>query len=612
MIVRHDMDLESLGKMAQLPDDVSPLKIGSRGKYKNTAFDVIGRLKIAWSEGYWNEWFLFFEDGKYGWLAEAMGFFMLSFEVKEADNVPDLSKVEVGKGYNLVPLRAFFADDIKEAVCVGSEGELPFKGIQGRKTTSVDLSDHSGDFACIEYSSQDGVRLYVGRYAEFDELEFSNLRDLSADIKKIRSAKLFKCPSCGGPFSMRTPGHTASLACRYCGALLDTTNKTLEIIHKAEEKMKVKPLIPIGSKGKLFGTEWEVTGFVRRSDDTGAYLWDEYLLFNPYKGFRWLTTYKGHWNYVEMMRRQRVRNTNGTDVRLENRAFKLFLSGKAKIVYVLGEFYWRVKIDDAVDVYDYICPPEILSCETDKSEAVWSLGKYIEPKEVEAAFSVEEEMPQKSGVAPNQPSPYAETAPKVFRSFWVLAICLTLLQVYFVFSAPGKKVYNGNFQFDQAQPSKTIVTPSFDIPGSSGNLLVALHSSVNNDWVEAAVDLVDERTNQSLSFEQGVEYYSGTDSDGSWSEGNQNAELVLSSVPGGRYHLLVQPASDAAKRGAKSFSISLRRGVTIWSNYFVALFLLSIYPLYLWFRRRKFEQDRWSESDFSPYSAGTVDEGDDD
>lgn len=52
MIVRRDLDLEALGQMAQLPDDVSPLKIGSRGKYKNTAFEVIGRLKVAWSEGY--------------------------------------------------------------------------------------------------------------------------------------------------------------------------------------------------------------------------------------------------------------------------------------------------------------------------------------------------------------------------------------------------------------------------------------------------------------------------------------------------------------------------------------------------------------------------------
>ncbi len=27
-----------------------------------------------------------------------------------------------------------------------------------------------------------------------------------------------------------------------------------------------------------------------------AYSWHEYVLFNPYKGFRYLTEYDGHWN----------------------------------------------------------------------------------------------------------------------------------------------------------------------------------------------------------------------------------------------------------------------------------------------------------------------------
>lgn len=596
MIVRRDMDLEALGKMAQLPDDVSPLKIGTRGKYKNTVFEIIGRLKIAWSEGFWNEWYLFFEDGRYGWLAEAMGFFMLSFEVKETDKVAKFEDLQFGKGYELLPMKTFLVDDMKEAVCEGSEGELPFKGIVGRKSISVDLSDHSGEFACIEYSDQDGVRLYAGKYVEFDELKFSNLRDLAADIKKIRSTRVFKCPSCGGPFSLRTPGLTASVACRYCGSTLDATDKTFAILSKAKEKMKITPLIPLGAKGKLNGVEWEITGFMRRSDEAALYPWDEYLLFNPYYGFRWLTTYNGHWNLVEMMRIHPWGVERGADIKYGGKSFTRFLEGKGKVLYVIGEFYWRVKLGDMVDMTDYICPPEILSSESDKSEAVWSLGRYIEPEEVKQAFAVEEDMPKKVGVAPNQPSPYKPLSRQVWLSFAALAALLTVLQFYFVSTSPGKQVYRGDFIFANNQQSKTIVTPSFEIPGGSGNLLAKLHSPVQNYWLEAAIDLVDERTNKSLSFDQGVEFYSGTDSDGSWSEGDQNNELLLSSVPGGRYHLLIQPTLDAAKIGGTSFAISLRRGVTTWSNYFVALFFLAAYPLYVWLRGLSFEAKRRTES----------------
>ncbi|TAN44749.1 MAG: DUF4178 domain-containing protein [Nitrospirae bacterium] len=606
MIVRRDMDLESLGKMAQLPDDVSPFKIGSRGKYKNTVFEIIGRLKIAWSEGFWNEWYLFFEDGRYGWLAEAMGFFMVSFEVKDTGNVPKFDDLRVGKGHDLVPMKTFFVDDIKETVCEGSEGELPFKGFVGRQTISVDLSDHSGEFACIEYSEQDGVRLYVGTYVAFDELDFSELRDLSTDIKKIRSAKVFKCPSCGGPFSLRTPGLTASVACRYCGSTLDATDKTFAILSKAKEKMKITPLIPLGAKGKLNGVEWEITGFMRRSDEAALYPWDEYLLFNPYYGFRWLTTYNGHWNLVEMMRIHPWGASAGTDIKYGGKTYKKFTGGKARVNYVIGEFYWRVKLGDTVDMGDYICPPEILSKESDKSEEVWSLGRYIEADEIKKAFGIEDNMPKMIGVAPNQPSPYPPPVPKrVWLSFAALAALLTLLQFYFASTSPAREVYRGNFIFDNKLQTKTIVTPSFDIPEGSGNLLVKLHSPVQNDWLEASVDLVDERTNKSLGFGQGVEYYSGSDSDGSWSEGDQNNELILSAVPGGRYHLIIEPASDILRKGEKSFTLSLRRGVATWSNYFGALMLMIVYPFYVWIRSSSFESRRWAESDMQPPTAGS-------
>jgi len=603
------MDLESLGKMAQLPDDVSPLKIGSRGKYKNTAFELVGRLKIAWSEGYWNEWFLLLDNGRRGWLAEAMGLFMLSTEVEQPKSVPKLAEIQVGTVYQITPSKTYIVDDIKEAVCIGSEGELPFRGVQGRKTTSVDLSNNSGEFANIEYSDDDGIHLYVGRYVDFDNLELSNLRDLPADMKKIRSAELFKCPSCGGPFSMLMPGLTASVACKYCSSTIDVTNRNLAILSKADKQMKIKPLIPVGSKGKLFGTEWEITGFMRRADQTGQYPWDEYLLFNPCRGIRWLTTYNGHWNYVEMARFRPESAFLGVYMKLGDKSFKKFLVGKAKVVYVIGEFYWRVKIGETVDVADYILPPEILSCESDKSEANWSLGRYMEPQEIALAFGIKEEMPQKVGVAPNQPSPYVAQSQRVWFSFAAFAMLLAAVQVFFAVTAPDKEVYRENFSFNRGEKTKSFITRPFDLPGGSGNLSVDLHANVQNDWMEAAIDLVDEKTGKTIGFSQSAEHYSGVDEGESWSEGSPDSHFILSAVPEGRYHLVVQPSADATKAGEKTFTLSLRRGIVTWSNFILALFLLSVYPLCIWCKSRKFELKRWSESDLS---GGSADNSDDD
>ncbi|MBA4372559.1 MAG: hypothetical protein C0402_06815 [Thermodesulfovibrio sp.] len=603
MIVRHDMDLESLGVMAQIPDDLSPLQRGSRGKYSGTGFEVVGRLKVAWSEGYWNEWFLSFEDGRRGWLGEAMGFFMLSFEAEGIKIIPDRSAIKPGETISFGKAGRFVVDDIKEATCIGSEGELPFPGLLGRKTTSIDLSSDDGNYANIEYSEQDGVTIYFGRYVEFPSFDWSNLRDLSSEVKKVRSAAVFKCPDCGGPGSLRTPGLTASVVCSYCSSVIDTTNQQFALLQKAEKKTSIKPLIPLGKKGRFGDTDWENIGFMRRTDDSGLYSWDEYLLFNPFNGFRWLTTYNGHWNFIEMLRTRPPSALAGPTLGWHGRMFRKFLEGKAKVSYVLGEFYWRVKVGETVDVVDYISPPEILSSEGYETEITWSLGKYLEPGDVAGAFVLGDGMPEKVGVAPNQPNPYASHSRIMKFAFLAFAIFITLLQMYFVVTSPDKEVFRETFSFRHEERTKAFVTKPFELSGGQGNLSVKLHADVQNDWMEAAIDLVDETTNKTIAFSQTAEHYSGVDGGESWTEGSQDSRFLLNAVPGGRYHLLVQPAADTTKPGEKTFTLSLRRGVVTWSNFFLGLVLLLIYPLCTWCRKNKFEVSRWAESDLSPTGA---------
>jgi hypothetical protein len=177
MVVRHDLDLESLGKMALLPVDMSPLQIGTRGKYQNASFELVGRMKIGWEDGSWNEWYAVFDDGREGWLAEAQGFWMMSFQSNETKQIPKLQKLFVGSTFTPSAGLIFQVDDIKAATCVGSEGELPFQSPKGRKTTSVDLSGPDNQFACIEYSDE-GLRLYVGEYVDFEDFHFSGLREI--------------------------------------------------------------------------------------------------------------------------------------------------------------------------------------------------------------------------------------------------------------------------------------------------------------------------------------------------------------------------------------------------------------------------------------------------
>ena len=102
---------------------------------------------------------------------------MMSFAQPGATQLPPLDAIKPGISFPLVKGQSFSVDDIKQATCLGSEGELPMKGPQGRKSTSVDLSGPDSLFACLDYS-EDGTRLYVGKYVDYDRLELTSLREI--------------------------------------------------------------------------------------------------------------------------------------------------------------------------------------------------------------------------------------------------------------------------------------------------------------------------------------------------------------------------------------------------------------------------------------------------
>lgn len=175
LVVRRDVDVEAIGVMAELPDDISPFQVGTAGIYKNVHFQLIGRVKVGWEDGNWNEWFLWTDQGKKGWLAEAQGFLGVSFEQEESEIPKTPPKLD-----QMLTLgtRKFFVSDVKETECIGSEGELPFAAQKGRKATAVDLISSDSGFASIEYNELGAARFYIGEYMEFDALRFTNLRAL--------------------------------------------------------------------------------------------------------------------------------------------------------------------------------------------------------------------------------------------------------------------------------------------------------------------------------------------------------------------------------------------------------------------------------------------------
>ena len=117
------------------------------------------------------------------------------------------------------------------------------------------------------------------------------------------TAKALNCPHCGAAITLRALGQAVSVVCESCHSILDATDPNLQILQVFNKAVSAdRPLIPLGTRGKIRGTDYEVIGFQRRGIEVEGirYCWHEYVLFNPYKGFRYLSEYNGHWNDISI------------------------------------------------------------------------------------------------------------------------------------------------------------------------------------------------------------------------------------------------------------------------------------------------------------------------
>src|SRR6201987_6043388 len=167
-------------------------------------------------------------------------------------------------------------------------------------------------------------------------------------------AQALNCPKCGAAITLRALGQAVSVVCESCHSILDAKDAKLQILQTFEQITSAeRPLIPLGTRGKIRGTDYEVIGFERRTiyvDDI-PYSWHEYVLFNPYKGFRYLTEYNGHWNDVSVLKAlpEMVSSLGPPKVKYLGETYKHFQTAKAETSFVLGEFPWQVRVGESAE-----------------------------------------------------------------------------------------------------------------------------------------------------------------------------------------------------------------------------------------------------------------------
>jgi Domain of unknown function (DUF4178) len=398
-LVRDGEALRRIGQSAELFDDHSPLQPGAGGRYQGVPFTLVGRLQYAYAEGTWNEWHALFDSGRSGWLSEDNGRYVFSFDAPLSGEVPAASELVPGER-RLVGRTAWNVASVTRAHLLAAQGELPAPPRLDGEFIVADLRNEQGEVGTLDYGDAQRIVWSVGRSVALAELSISGLREVS---EKTLSARGVPCPSCGTALEPKLSS-TQSITCPQCQAVVDISQGVgADLQHHAQNtsgRAGIEPQIPLGSSGTLrVGKDeplpWQVVGYQERCDipasnEDEQTFWREYLLYHRTAGFAFLVDAEDGWSLVRPL--TGAPQVRGDQALWQGAAFRKRYSYSAKVTYVLGEFYWRVKRDESALVTDYhgvgSAARQRLSREQTGSELTWSHGEIIDAAKVAEAFGI--------------------------------------------------------------------------------------------------------------------------------------------------------------------------------------------------------------------------------
>ncbi len=604
VVARGDRQFEDLGKVADLIETGSVLDVWLQGRYQGVPFELTGRAQLGHEAGgVWDEWYAAFADGRWGWLAEAQGHFYLTFaqEPKASAAVPPFAELAIDQSLRPVPGSiALTVAEKGQARALSAKGEIPYRLVPNQVYHYADLSGPGGEFGTIDYG-ETPPSVYLGCEVTLEELGIPvTVRARGQEARQVEALHL-SCPQCGGALDLRAPDRTERVGCPNCGSLLDVEQGQLRLL-KALEPQKVSPRIPLGAVGKWQDTDYTLIGFLRRSVEIEKirYFWDEYLLYQPHHGFRWLVCSDKHWSFVEPLPPGGIHAGRGKTATYQGKDYKLFQKATARVEVVLGEFYWKVQTGEEVQTMDFVRPPEMLSREAtlgeDTGEINWSLGTYVPVQEVERAFGLTKSLPTPWTVAPNQPFAYWG----IYRWWGLLVAATFLLGLLLLVTNPRRRAFDGTFRLepmtnpDQAQ---VFFSEPFELKGHR-NLCITAQANVNNSWLWIDGDLVDEQSGLVQGFSVPVEYYHGVEDGEAWSEGGPEGATYLSAVPAGQYSFRLEVHGPVGTQ-AMPLYVHVAQGVPRWLHFLLALLGVSLLPCGVLAYHLYFEHQRWQDSNVS-------------
>lgn len=378
-VLRENDSVRGQGKMSAVLEDYSPLQIGSSGVIEGVGFSLIGRIQLQYSDGFWNEWYLQFDDGTHFWLSDASGQYVITRAAGQLDGAPLFKALTINQTivYQSVSFRV---TDCRTATCTGGQGELPFVVGKGWQTSVADLRFGSR-FLSLDYTDGYPPQVYDGRAVTLSGLKFQMLRDVdqvqSTTGKVKGKITNLDCPNCGSPIPY-VMGMAEHLVCPACRAEVAMGEEKAEVLVKHKELVTLKATLSLGDKATIDNNAYVVIGLMQMEEvgEEESSLWTEYLLYSLVAGFLWLVD-SGEENWQKTTVLNEIPEDRAGNVFFQDKRWNRKWAYRGRVLYAVGAFNWRVKIGDTNSIVDYTNGADTLTSEQNESEINWSLSTPI-------------------------------------------------------------------------------------------------------------------------------------------------------------------------------------------------------------------------------------------
>lgn len=421
-----------------------------------------------------------------------------------------------------------------------------------------------------------------------------------------------QCPACGGAIRLVGFGAIEQVTCSYCGSELAHTPGSPLSILAAVRRQQRQSMLPLHARCRFDGDTWEILGIVWRevSAEGKVYPWQEFLLYNPYAGYRYLLyfVYDRHWALGRPLDGAPILVAGQRPTaRWRGKKYRHFQRSAARVTYVEGEFPWQVHVGDTAIANDYVAPPLGLSIEASQSvdgaDLEFTAMEHLEGAAVWAAFGRTDKPPRPIDVGPYQPNPWRRGRALTWVSFAVLFVLWVAIAVTYAASRDAKIVLSlDDVRLDENDPFTQDIT--FDSADRRANLEFTVAAGpLSNAWGSLEILLVPHDRDDAISLEVEVDEWHGVDGGESWSEGSTSAQAMIGDVPGGTYTLQLVPhagnATSPTDAGALHWWIKVRRDVVATPYVVFPLCIILGMPLVFGLLALVFETKRWKNSDYA-------------